>query len=219
MPEITGNSVADRPDTSGEERSRLLLIAERLLELHGPDKLSIRELAREGAISTMGIYTLFGGRTGVMQALYVEGFARLHQHAAAAEDPDHPLTWLTDELHAYRRFALNNVGMYRLMFGGEKRFKPTDRDQHFHSLVVPVVGAYPVYAILVAAIAAYQNTQNSAKRPADELAHFAWGVIHGLVSLEIAGYVDSSLGDERFKMGIECILELIQSERTDKSLQ
>jgi AcrR family transcriptional regulator len=194
----------------GDLRDRLLTIAGQLLQKHGPDKFSIRELAREGAISTMGIYTVFGGRAGVMQALYAEGFAKQHAYAASAINRADPRAWLIGELHAYRNFALQNVGLYRLMFGGEKRFTPAGRSREFQSLVVPDAGAYPVYSVLVDAIAACLALAPSAsRRSADELAHVVWGTLHGLVGLEIAGYVDGPAAEARFKTGVDCILELV----------
>lgn len=194
----------------GDLRERLLKVAGRLLQKHGPDKFSIRELAREGEISTMGIYTVFGGRTGVMQALYAEGFAKQHAYAAAAINRSDPRAWLIGELYAYRNFALQNVGLYRLMFGGEKRFTPAGRSREFRSLVVPDAGAYPVYSVLVDAIAAcIEIAPSRAGRSADTLAHVVWATLHGLVGLEIAGYVDAEAADARFKSGIDCILDLV----------
>jgi AcrR family transcriptional regulator len=187
-------------------RARLLAAAEQLLEKHGPDGLSIRELARECNVSTMGIYTIFGGKPGVMQALYGEGFARLYQHAASAEARDEPLKWLIGQMFAYRRFALDNVGMYKLMFGGEKRFKPAERNISFSTLAVPVDGAYPSFAALVDAVAACQGTAIAAvTTPADELAHNIWAILHGLVGLEIAGYVDEVNALERFRNGVRFV--------------
>ena len=191
-------------------RGQLLVIAESLLAKHGPDKISLRELAREAGISTMGIYTLFGGKDGVMRALYAEGFARLYRHAAAAEDRANPARWLFDALIAYRRFALANVGFYRLMFGGDKRFVPIDRNARFGTLVVPDQGAYPSYGSLMDAFAEGQRQGViTGQRSADDLAHLAWAIIHGLVSLEIAGYVDLSRADDRFRDSIALFIRSV----------
>jgi len=208
-----------QPSAPGEGalRDRLLSIAGQLLQKHGPDKFSIRELAREGAISTMGIYTVFGGRAGVMQALYAEGFAKQHAHAAAAVDRENPRQWLIGELYAYRNFALGNVGLYRLMFGGEKRFTPAGRDRQFQGMAVPDAGAYPVYSILVDAIAAClaESPAGTARsvRSAETLAHVVWATLHGLVGLEIAGYVYPEASEDRFKTGVACILEWVIANR------
>lgn len=181
-------------------RQRLVAGAERLLAEQGADKLSLRQLAREAGISTMGIYTLFGGKDGLMQALYAEGFARLYRYALSAESKGDPVGWLWRSLNAYRRFALDHSALYRLCFGGEQRFVPVARDLRFGSLTVPDQGAYPSYKSLMDAFAEGQRrgvivTEQSA----DALAHLAWAIIHGLVSLEIAGYVDPGQAERRFR--------------------
>lgn len=206
------------PPTGDSEalRGRLLVIAERLLAKHGPDQFSLRELAREADISTMGIYTVFGGKDGVMRALYAEGFARLNRHAASAEDRANPAKWLFDAMFAYRSFALANVGFYRLMFGGDKRFVPIDRHARFGTLVVPDMGAYPSYGSLMDAFAEGQRHGVITNRhSADALAHLAWAVIHGLVSLEIAGYVDLERADDRFSDSIGLFVSSVLTDQAD----
>lgn len=212
----TGPETLDEGDAL---RERLLVVAEVLLAKHGPDKISLRELAREAGISTMGIYTLFGGKDGVLRALYAEGFARLYRHAASAEDRSNPARWLLDALIAYRRFALANIGFYRLMFGGDKRFVPIDRNVRFGSLVVPDQGAYPSYGSLMDAFAEGQRQGViTSQRSADELAHLAWAIIHGLVGLEIAGYVDLASADDRFTGSIDLFIRSVLIAPADLDL-
>ena len=194
-----------RQDNSSETdraalRQRLVAGAEKMLADGGVESLSLRLLAREAGISTMGIYTLFGGKDGLMQALYAEGFARLYRYALSAESKGDPVGWLWRSLNAYRRFALDHSALYRLCFGGEQRFVPVARDLRFGSLTVPDQGAYPSYKSLMDAFAEGQRrgvivTEQSA----DALAHLAWAIIHGLVSLEIAGYVDPGQAERRFR--------------------
>ena len=195
-------------------RTQLLVLAEAALVAEGADKLSLRQLARAAGISTMGIYTAFGSKDGLLQALYAEGFQRLYRHAASAEDRSDPVKWLWDALHAYRRFALANMGLYRLCFGGEQRFVPVDRDLRFGTLTVPDRGAYPSYNSLMGAFAEGQRqgvitTQQSA----DALAHLAWAIIHGLVSLEIAGYVDPARADSRFDDSTAMFMRAVVTDR------
>lgn len=191
-------------------RQRLVDGAERMLAQYGADKLSLRQLAREAGTSTMGIYTLFGGKDGLMQALYAEGFARLYHHALSAENRDDPAAWLWQALFAYRRFALGNPALYRLCFGGEQRFVPVARDGRFGSLTVPDQGAYQSYKSLMDAMAEGQRAgQIVAGQSADALAHLAWAIIHGLVSLELAGYVDPGQADARFRESVAMFVRAI----------
>lgn len=191
----------------GAMRARLMQVAEQLLDQHGPDGLSIRELARECGVSTMGIYTLFGGRPGVMQALYVQGFARLLDHALSAEDREDPANWLIGQMVSYRRFAIHNVGMYRLMFGGQRRFVPADSNSRFAGLTVPVTDAYPSFAALVDAVSACLAISAwDELSPVEDVAFGVWAHLHGLVGLEIAGYVPEADAARRFGGAVRMLM-------------
>ena len=210
-----------RQDNSSETdraalRQRLVAGAERMLADGGVESLSLRLLAREAGISTMGIYTLFGGKDGLMQALYAEGFARLYRHALSAENRDDPVRWLWESLLAYRQFALANPALYRLCLGGERRFTPVSRDQRFGSLTVPDEGAYPSYNSLVGAFELGQrHGVMTSGQSADALAHLAWAIIHGLVSLELGGYVDPAQADTRFRDSVAMFVRAILSDPAD----
>lgn len=188
--------------------ARLLEEAEALVRRDGPDGIALRELARACGSSTMAIYTLYGGKPGLMQALYAVGFARLHAYALSAEHRDAPLRWMVRQMLAYRRFALDHTGLYRLMFGGEKRFTPTSRNTRFASLAAPVEDAYPAFAALIDAVGTcLAHHRGNAPDPAEvqDLAFLVWGQMHGHVSLEIAGYADPADAVSRYQNAVRFI--------------
>ena len=43
----------------------------------GPDALTVRRIATEASMSTMNVYSRFGGKDGVIDELYSDGFRRL----------------------------------------------------------------------------------------------------------------------------------------------
>jgi AcrR family transcriptional regulator len=201
---------ATPPDESGREdlRTRLLAEAEHLVRRDGPDGIALRELARACGSSTMAIYTLYGGKPGLMHALYAVGFARLNAYALSAEHREAPLRWLVRQMLAYRRFALDHTALYRLMFGGEKRFAPTGRNSRFASLAVPVEDAYPAFAALVDAVGTcLAHHRKAAVDPAEvqDLAFLVWGQMHGVVGLEIAGYADPDDALARYQSAVRFI--------------
>jgi AcrR family transcriptional regulator len=188
--------------------ARLLAEAEALIRRDGPDGIALRELARACGSSTMTIYTLYGGKPGLMQALYAVGFARLHAYALGVEQRDAPLRWMVRQMLAYRRFALDHTGLYRLMFGGEKRFTPTGRHSRFASLAAPVEDAYPAFAALIDAVGtclAYHRQTTPEPSDVQDLAFLVWGQMHGLVGLEIAGYADPEDAVARYQSAIRFI--------------
>lgn len=198
--------------------ARLLEEAEALVRRDGPDGVALRELARACGSSTMAVYTLYGGKPGLMQALYAVGFARLHAYALSAEERAAPLRWMVRQMLAYRRFALEHTGMYRLMFGGEKRFSPTGRHSQFVSLSVPVEDAYPAFAALVDAVGTcFAHHRATAPDPAEvqNLAFLVWGQMHGLVSLEIAGYADPADALSRYESAVRFICTNLGADASD----
>src|ERR671916_2725506 len=60
-------------------RETLLEAALRLLEERGPGGLRVRDVAAATDQSTMGVYTHFGSKQGLMEQLYLLGFERLEE--------------------------------------------------------------------------------------------------------------------------------------------
>lgn len=185
--------VTTAPSTTAAERSgrtravdveRVLIeAAHRLLEREGVDALTVRRVATEAGVAPMGIYHRFGGKDGLINALFVDGFERL---ARALHDT--PMGDELDELHAgcvlYRAFALANPALYAVMF---------DR-------VVPGFTADPdsreacirSFGVLVDAVRRAQAS--GALRDGDPIdcAQQVWATCHGAVSLELRdlGFVE-----------------------------
>ena len=65
--------------TPSTTRESLLDAALRLLEERGPGALRIRDLASAVEMSTMGVYTHFGSKQGLLEQLYLHGFRRLEE--------------------------------------------------------------------------------------------------------------------------------------------
>ena len=102
---------------AGREQQRRVLLdaASSVLEAEGPDALTMRRIAAEVGSSTSVLYTMFGGKAGVADALWCEGFERLRVVLAAVEGDD-PLGRLAAMGRAYRANALANRSYYSVMF-------------------------------------------------------------------------------------------------------
>jgi len=107
--------------TTGEAidpRDRLLVAALRLLEEQGPTALRARTLTAEIGMSTMAVYTHFGGMPGLVEEIVREGLARFAAHVrSTTPETDDPMEHLLAGGIAYGEFALRNPQLYRLMFG------------------------------------------------------------------------------------------------------
>lgn len=166
---------------SGREAQRQLLLdaASRILESEGPQGLTMRRVAGDVGCSTSVLYSMFGGKAGVAEALWCEGFERLHA-ALLAVDGDEPLARLAGLGRAYRTCALANRSYYAVMFARPiPGFDPSP--EAYAASLRPLRLLTDTVAECVAA---------GVFRPVDpaHAARVLWAASHGAVSLELAGY-------------------------------
>jgi AcrR family transcriptional regulator len=155
----------------------LLRAASDVLAADGPSGLTVRRIANQAGVSTMNVYSRFGGKDGVIDHLFIEGFRRLYDSVDAAPSTDDALDDLRSCGACYRQFALANPTYYSIMF---------DR----------VVADYvPSPAAIEQAGATLQQLADRVER-AMEMGALAkddpmitaaslWATLHGLVSLEL----------------------------------
>ncbi len=67
-----------------EQGIAILEAASKLLSEEGAGALTVRRIATEAGCSTMGLYSRFGGKDGVVDQLYVQGFDQLCDAMSAA---------------------------------------------------------------------------------------------------------------------------------------
>lgn len=96
--------------------STLMRAAAELLATEGPAALTVRRIAAEAGVSTMNVYSRFGGKDGVVDRLFVEGFEKLTEAMEAAGETDDPMADLHRCGEAYRTFARENSTLYSVMF-------------------------------------------------------------------------------------------------------
>jgi AcrR family transcriptional regulator len=163
-------------------RATLIDIGARLLAEEGPQALSTRRIAAEAGTSTMAVYTYFGGMNGLVREMVHEGFARLNHHLSGVARTDDPVADMVLLGRAYRHNAVANAHLYAVMFGGSSLagFSLTEQDRRH--------GRYNLVGVAECAdrcIAARRF------RPGDPtlVAHQMWFAVHGIVSLELGGYL------------------------------
>ena len=105
---------------SGHEllRRNVVEAASHLLVEEGPEALKVRRVAKALNSSTKIIYTLFEGKDGLANALYLEGCTRLGQAIAAVPKTATPQAYVRGVAEAYWTFALASPNYYAVLFGG-----------------------------------------------------------------------------------------------------
>jgi AcrR family transcriptional regulator len=164
-------------------RSRLCDVAEKLFAAHGPDGVTMREMADALGVSSMTPYRYFKDKDAILAAVRTRAF---NQFAGAMEAARQNTKARSG--NAYIEFALAHPAAYRLMFDVSQ---PTFAD----------------YPELVAAMGRARLTMGGGLRELaaagrfkgdQELAAYVfWSTMHGAVMLELAGLLEGSKLDAR----------------------
>ena len=168
-------------------RFRLLEQAVRTLSEDGPDGLSLRKLATQAETSTTAVYSLFGGKPGLLNAVYNEAFHRFGKSLDEADGAEDPGETLCAIALAYRASALHEPHFYRVMFSPGNRRATTDAG----SLRRAEATYQPLRDVVRRAVAAGLFREGSL----DVLATSIWGTVHGLVSLELDTLLPTVAGE------------------------
>ena len=102
---------------SVEVEAAVLEAAEAILLAEGPDSLSVRHLATTAGVAPMSVYNHFGSKNGVVEALFVAGFARLEEALRTVGEIADPTEALLEAGRRYRLLALEQPATYQVMFG------------------------------------------------------------------------------------------------------
>ncbi len=183
--------MSDVLSTRSDMRSTLLDAALTVLQRDGAAALTVRNITHEVGCSTTGIYTYFGGKHGLVEAIYLEGFDSFDRALAACEGPDE----LLESGRAYRRWALANPTHYLVMFGrAVPDFEPSAGARQ---------RALASFEWLVAAVARW----GAADPPA--AAYHLYATVHGYVMLELVGVgpADRDRLDAVYEAGLRAAVE------------
>ena len=167
-------------------REQLVAAGLRVLDEHGPADLTMRQIAEEAGSSTMGVYTKFGSRAGILEAIYRRGFELLRAALGAVPNTEDPIRHILDLALAYRRFALANPGLYVFLF--EQPVPDFDP-----SPALRVEALDTTFGLLVAAV---QRATTQGALPDTDPVHtsvLVWCMAHGTVSLELTHAARSPL--------------------------
>lgn len=168
-------------------RVRLLERAGHTLSAKGLRALSLRQLATDVGTSTTAVYSLFGGKPALLTALFDEAFHRFGTHLATVTPSDDPFEDLVQLGIAYRASALDDPHFYEVMFGTIR----ADITMDPGSLARAADTFEPLLRMVRRAIDAGALR---AEEPS-VIAMSLWAMVHGLVSLEMRGFLPPGAPD------------------------
>ncbi|VXC25675.1 TetR/AcrR family transcriptional regulator [Nocardioides sp. AX2bis] len=176
-------ALSNLPHPDDLRRREVVEAAAGLLAEDGPAGLTLRRVAASAGGSTQLVYTLFGGKAGLADALYAEGFVRLADlttrslsNAPPPGDPDRVVACG----RAYCDFARGDSALFSLMFGRAiPGFTPRRETRR--------AGRDATMGQLVRTVAECQAEGTLVSDDAERVAHVCWATAHGVASLLVAG--------------------------------
>jgi AcrR family transcriptional regulator len=170
--------VAAEGTHEAHQREAIIAAARRLLDEEGPRALTTRRIAEACGLSTMAIYSRFGSKEGVVEALYTNGFAELTAALGRVRRTASPANDVARLTEAYRAFALDRPSVYSVMFERViAEFRPGPQSAAL---------AQEAFLVLEHRVADLVGCRPGSPH-ASRAAYSLWALVHGLVMLELRG--------------------------------
>lgn len=175
--------------TFPDARTRLVEAALHLLAENGPSEVKARSVSSAAGLSTMGVYTYFGGVPELLQAVADEGFERQAAMFKQVTNTEDPMTDLCAMALGCRDFAKRNPHLYDLMFGlsihgryspsrGTPASEPREQSTAFAAS----------YSYLRDECTRLVESDCVRRINPDLIAVQLWSSLHGFIMLELGGY-------------------------------
>lgn len=169
-------------------RERLLNRAAATVFARGADSLNLRALAADAGTSTAAVYSLFGGKPGLLAALYEQAVRRFGDRQAAVGTSADPAEDIVRLGLAYRESAVADPHGYRVMFGDDAR--PSSL-----SAKLTEEGAATFLPLLDAVRRSVEAGRFPSTHGPESIATALWANVHGLVSLELGELLPPQAGE------------------------
>src|SRR6266508_6594251 len=181
-------------DTSGDPMpdgvpERVVHATVRLLAEQGPSSIKVRAVASASGLSTMVVYSHFGGIAELIRAVVDQGFKELDRAFSQVPVTEDPIADLFALALTCRRVARENPHLYDLMFGLSTRratYRPlSDSDVRLSGRSPAFRGAY---LHLAEACARLVTSGRVGRQEPEAVAAQLWSYVHGCITLELADH-------------------------------
>ncbi|MEV5103997.1 TetR/AcrR family transcriptional regulator [Streptomyces massasporeus] len=184
-----------RPRTNDEAvKERLVVCATEMLATRPRESVTVRAVAAAAETSTTAVYSLFGGKDGLIGAVRDRAVAGLFQDVSAVPTSEDPLADLYALAVAYRRWGQGHSHLYTVLFGGVQSFDPSGE----------VGGDDPIRPLLTAIDRAVKEPVLAGEPTSIALS--MWAAMHGVVTLELAGALDTATAEAAFRSTMHAVL-------------
>lgn len=170
---------------------KLIDTAIQLLAEQGPSAIQVRSIAKLANVSTMAVYSTFGGMPELLSAVAERGFDCLVYAFKQAPKTGDPVCDIFILAMTHRAVARKNPHLYDLMFGLSTRgvYRAIELGASSSS-ETPSTAYQATYLFLIEA--SRQLVDSGRVRDGDPtvIAAQLWSYVHGFISLELAGHLN-----------------------------
>lgn len=192
-------------ETSGSVPERLVDAAVKLLAEQGPSAIKVRTVASACGLSTMVVYSHFGGVPELIRAVADHGFTEIDRAFARVPVTDDPVMDLFAMAAACRQLARANPHLYDLMFGLSTRATYRPAPDAGARLSGHSQAFRAAYEHVTEACARLVTSGRISPNEPEVVAAQVWSFVHGFISLELADHFiefDEPLTQVLLPMGV-----------------
>jgi AcrR family transcriptional regulator len=171
--------IAARKAKEKEDMRRAILDAARALFLeHDYEHTSMRTIARRIAYSPTTIYLYFKDKDAIFHALHSEAFQALGTRFAPLAHVEDPLERLLAMGRAYLQFAMENPGLYDLMFIMQAPMCVVEKLHVWEE-------GDNVFRVLTATVEEAMKKKKLRKTDVEITSFLIWSTLHGMAALHV----------------------------------
>jgi AcrR family transcriptional regulator len=158
-----------------DAKSTILQAASELFLEGGTAALSVRAISKRAGVSTIGIYSHFKGKQGILDELYIEGFEKVFAAMDILNVAKEPREIILQGVRGYLEVADKYEAHYRLIFGeSDAGYSPSDGARAM---------AGKAFKMLVA-VSSRILPEDTLLAKKQRIALEIWAFVHGYVSLK-----------------------------------
>ncbi|QHE69851.1 Transcriptional regulator, TetR family [Rhodococcus sp. WAY2] len=189
---------------------RLVRATVALLAEQGPSAIKARTVASSAGLSTMVVYSHFGGIPELIHAVADHGFTELGTAFSRVPETEDPVVDLFALALTCRRLARANPHLYDLMFGLSTRstYRPLESHVRLSGHSPAFRGAY---AHVTDACARLVGSGRVGSQDPEVVAAQLWSFVHGYITLELGEHFaefDDAVLQVMLPMGVNLVVGL-----------
>lgn len=177
-------------------RSKILDAASTLFLEGGSAALSVRAIARRADMSTIGIYSHFQGKQGILDALYMQAADLVSKAMDVAGEDLSPRAQVLKAAQNYLELSETNEAHYRLFFGeSDPGYTPSSDAQK---------ASFAAFAKLLDLISAVMPGGTSTDNVRETALCF-WALLHGFFGLRHHSAADKMRVDNWHRLAMDAV--------------